>query len=100
MKSVSVSVAKRTLSALLSKVSAGASITITNRGKPVARLVPLPSQVRGIPAHKIELAERCIVKLPEREFRSDWDRDLPRAPRPKEGASALKALLQERRNGR
>ncbi len=100
MKSVSISVAKNTLSALLKRVSAGTSITITDRGTPVARLVPLPAQVRGVPARFIELAERGVVRLPEREPRSDWDRDLPPAPRLEKGASVLEALLEERRSGR
>lgn len=100
MKSVSISVAKNTLSALLKRVTAGTSITITDRGTPVAQLVPPPAQVRGIPARFIELAERGVLKLPEREPRSDWDRDLPPAPRLKKGASVLEALLEERRTGR
>jgi prevent-host-death family protein len=35
--------AKNNLSALLDDVEAGAEITITRRGRPVARLVPAPS---------------------------------------------------------
>jgi prevent-host-death family protein len=100
MKSVSVSVAKNTLSALLRKVSAGSSIIITDRGTPVARLVPPPNDVRGIPAGLLALAERGLVRLPERAPSVDWDKDLPPAPKPAKGASALQALLDERRSGR
>ena len=100
MKSVSVSVAKNTLSALLRRVSGGASITITDRGTPVARLVPPAAQVRGIPQRILDLAERGIVKLAERDPTADWDRDLPPAPRLKKGVSVLEALLEERRTGR
>lgn len=100
MKSVSVSVAKNTLSALLRRVTAGTAITITDRGTPVARLVPPATQVRGIPPRFLELAERGLVKLPEREPRSGWDQDLPSSPRLKKGASAVEALLEERRTGR
>ncbi|MDP9176047.1 MAG: type II toxin-antitoxin system prevent-host-death family antitoxin [Gemmatimonadota bacterium] len=100
MKSVSVSVAKNTLSALIRKVAAGTPITITDRGTPVAQLVPPAAQVRGIPPRFIELAEQGVVKLPEREPRADWDDDLPAPPRLARGVSAVEALLDERRAGR
>jgi prevent-host-death family protein len=100
MKSVSISVAKNTLSALLRKVTAGTPITITDRGIPVARLVPPAAPVRGIPPRFIELAERGVVKLPEREPSADWDDDLPAPARVSKGASAVEALLEERRSGR
>ncbi len=102
MKSVSVSVAKNTLSALLRKVSAGTPITITDRGTPVAQLVPPASPVRGIPARFLELAQRGIVKLPEREPKPNWDDDaeVPAAPRLAKGMSAVDALIEERRTGR
>ena len=99
MRSVSVSTAKNTLSALLRKVAGGTSITITDRGSPVAQLVP-PAQVRGIPPRFLELAERGAMKLPDREPTADWDNDLPAAPRLSRGASAVAALLEERRGGR
>ncbi len=100
MKSVSVSVAKNTLSALLRKVGAGTPITITDRGTPVAQLVPPVAQVRGIPPRFLELAELGVVKLPEREPRANWDNDLPAPPRLSKGASAVETLLEERRTGR
>ncbi len=100
MKPVSVSVAKNTLSALLRKVSAGTSITITDRGNVVAQLVPPTAQIHGIPVRFLDLAERGIVKLPDRAPTLDWDDDLPAPPRLAKGASALEALLEERRAGR
>lgn len=99
MTTVSVSEAKNTLSALLRRVRGGATITITDRGTPVARLVPPPSTA-GIPPKFIELAERGLVTLPEREPSADWDKDLPPAPRLPEGVSAVEALIEERRTGR
>jgi prevent-host-death family protein len=100
MRSVSVSVAKNTLSALLKRVTAGTSITITDRGTPVAQLVPPAAQVRGIPSRFLELAERGVVKLPRREPRPSWDHNLPDPPRLAKGTSAVEALLEERRTGR
>jgi prevent-host-death family protein len=100
MKSVPVSVAKNTLSALLRKVTAGASITITDRGNVVAQLVPPTARVHGIPVRFLDLAERGVVKLPDRAPTLDWDDDLPTPPRPAKGASAVEVLLEERRTGR
>lgn len=100
MKAVSVSIAKNTLSALLKKVSAGAAITITDRGKPVARLVPPLAPMRGVPPRMLELAERGVVKLPERQPTAHRDDDLPPPVRLKKGVSAVEALLEERRSGR
>ncbi len=100
MKSVSVSVAKNTLSALLKRVTAGTSITITDRGTPVAQLVPAAGRVRGIPSRFLDLDDRGVVKLPEREPKAGWDRDLPAPARLKKGISAVEALLEERRSGR
>jgi prevent-host-death family protein len=100
MKSVPISIAKNTLSALLRRVSAGTSITITDRGIPVARLLPPATQARGIPPRFLDLAERGLVKLPEREPGANWDHDLPAAPRLERRVSAVDALLEERRSGR
>ena len=44
MSKVSVQEAKARLSQLLRGVAAGEEITITNRGVPVARLVPVPAE--------------------------------------------------------
>lgn len=48
MKSASVAAAKAHLSSLLAEVEAGRDVTITRRGKPIARLtaVAAPSQAR------------------------------------------------------
>jgi prevent-host-death family protein len=100
MKSVSISVAKNTLSALLRKVTSGTAITITDRGTPVARLVPPAVPVRGIPAGFLELAQQGVVKLPECEPSRTWDADLPPAPRLGKKVSAVETLLEERRSGR
>lgn len=99
MKPVSIAYAKNNLSALLRKVRAGQAITITDRGVPVARLVG-PAPTRGIPPRFIELAQRGIVKLPDREPNTEWLKgDLPR-PKGKLGNAAVEALLEERRGGR
>lgn len=97
MKSVSVSAAKNNLSALLREVREGRSITITDRGTVVARLVP-PPPTRGISPKAIELAQRGLLILPEKPPTADWARG-PK-PRLKGNASAVAALLEERESGR
>jgi prevent-host-death family protein len=42
-KEVNISEAKRQWSRLLRRVAAGEEVTITNRGVPVARFVPVPT---------------------------------------------------------
>ncbi|APW46191.1 type II toxin-antitoxin system Phd/YefM family antitoxin [Rhodoferax antarcticus] len=49
MRSVSVADAKAHLSELLSLVEAGQALTISRRGRPVARLVPEPKAVTREP---------------------------------------------------
>ena len=97
MKSVSVSDAKNNLSALLREVREGHSIVITDRGTAVARIVP-PPPTRGITPRAIDLAQRGLLVLPTKPPTTDWARG-PR-PRLKGGASAVKALLEERESGR
>ena len=97
---ISISDDKNTLSALLRKERAGTTITITDRGLPVARLVPPVAPGPGIPPHFIELAQRGILKLPEAEPAPGKRSSLPRPPQLAKGASAVAALLEERRTGR
>ncbi len=68
MKEVSVHEAKTQLSRLLRRVAAGEEITITKRGVPVARLVPVSSRkpVRQLGAY------RGLLKI-----RDDFDAPLP-----------------------
>lgn len=97
MKRASISEAKNALSALLDRVKNGASVLIVDRGRPVARLEP----VGGLtdPADAIERLVRAGVVRAGRGT-------IPRAilttapPSPCEGASAVRALIDERREGR
>lgn len=56
MRSVSVADAKAHLSELLSAVEAGQALTISRRGRLVARLVPQPKEVARVPFDFAELA--------------------------------------------
>ncbi|MDW7709573.1 MAG: type II toxin-antitoxin system prevent-host-death family antitoxin [Deferrisomatales bacterium] len=54
---VGVREAKAHLSALLGRVRRGEVITITDRGLPVARLVPMPAEASSLPDRIRELEE-------------------------------------------
>ena len=94
MRSASVSDAKNRLSALLKEVAAGEEILITDRGVPVARLVPV-RMGRGVPAAVVALAQQGLVSLPERAPSARW-LDLP-WPEVRPGTDAADAILAERR---
>jgi prevent-host-death family protein len=96
MRSESISRAKNRLSALIKEVQGGEPVVITDRGVPVARLVPI--RAGGVPARILGLAQAGLVRLPERTPRGKWvDRDWPTlAP----GPSPVDYLLGERREGR
>ncbi|HEX7939234.1 MAG TPA: type II toxin-antitoxin system prevent-host-death family antitoxin [Gemmatimonadaceae bacterium] len=99
MKPVSVSYAKNNLSALLRRVREGQTVTITDRGVPVATLGAPPSMA-GVPPRFIEMAERGLLKLPDREPTAEWTkRKLPRPKGPLKN-NAVDALIEERRTGR
>ena len=93
MKSVPVSLAKNNLSALLREVRGGSTVVITDRGVPVAQLMP-PAPTAGITPAAIDLAQRGRLVLPQRAPEGAW-LTLPTAI-PAAGASAVAALLTER----
>ena len=97
MKKASVSEAKNSLSALLDKVKAGASIVIQDRGRPVARLEPIAA--RGGAAGRLDQLVRDGVVRPAR---APISRKLIASEPPslRSGASAWQVLLEERREGR
>ena len=78
MKSAAVSKLRATLSEHLARVKAGEEVVVTERGKPIARIVPLGRLGSG--------------KLPRRF----WRMSRPSDPR----GAGLKALLEEREGGR
>jgi prevent-host-death family protein len=94
MTSYSIRDAKNRLSALLARVRRGARIVITDRGVPVAMLVPpeeagepVAGLVRtGLVARRHQTPSRALLGAP------------PVAP--SKPASAVEALLEERAEGR
>lgn len=94
MTTASISEAKAKLSSLLERVRAGEEVTITDRGTPVARIVPLSaSEVDW--DERLERLERAgVIRRPKRKL--DVEAFLAR-PLVKSRDSVLEALLDERR---
>jgi prevent-host-death family protein len=67
MEQVNVHQAKTHLSRLLERVAAGEEIVIAKSGRPMARLVPMPSEPRrpGRLKGKIRMADDFDAPLPE-----------------------------------
>ena len=96
MKSATVTKLKATLSEFLAKVKTGEEVIITERGRPIAKIVPIPYKELAIPPHLQELARAGLVRLGSGKL----PRDFWKFPRPKDPkGSALEALLQERAEG-
>lgn len=97
MKTATITEAKNRLSALLDQVRAGESIVILDRGLPIARLEPIAAHVDQ--DGRLQRLERAgIVRIGQ----GSPPVDLIGQPGPplEDGASAVAALLAERRTGR
>jgi prevent-host-death family protein len=95
MTTVSISETKATLSALLDRVKAGETITITDRGVPVAQIVPLNGGSEADWDARLEsLERRGLIRRPKKKPDLSW---LLERPLPKSRESVLEALLEERR---
>jgi prevent-host-death family protein len=96
MKIAAVSNLKARLSEYLNQVKAGNEVLITDRGKPVARLVPV-SRTRAVGESLARMEKQGLIKLGSGKLPRDfWT--MPRADDPK--GLVLKALLEEREGGR
>lgn len=96
MSTASISEAKAKLSALLDRVKAGETVTITDRGVPVAQLVPLNGGAEIDWDARLEsLERRGLVRRPKRK--PDMKAFLEAHPPVKFEGSVLEALLEERR---
>jgi prevent-host-death family protein len=96
MKIAAVSKLKAYLSEYLNQVKAGNEVLITDHGKPVARLVPI-SRTKAAKESLISMEKQGLIKLGPGKLPKDfWT--MPRAEDPQ--GLVLKALLQERKEGR
>ena len=103
IESVNVAKLKASLSAYLQKVKQGEEIVITERGKPVARILPItfPSDMPKDERARLErLAAEGKVRLPLEWPTEEWWDDFLKMPRPGDPEGlVLKALLEEREEG-
>ncbi len=97
MKTATVTDAKNGLSALIDQVRAGESITILDRGTPVARLEPVVSGAEH-DGRLRRLTRAGIVRPPDQPDLLEILRHFPAAPVTR--VSVVDALLEERRAGR
>src|SRR5215831_3380116 len=97
MKKASITEAKNNLSALIDGLAGGSSVLIVDRGRPVARLEPV-TKGRDDDGRLSRLVRTGFV----RPGRTGPPRSLiaSQPPRPRAAASAVNALLEERREGR
>lgn len=97
MKTAAVSKLKAYLSEYLSKVKAGEEVIITERGRPVAKIIPLIRDEMKIPAHILMLERSGLARIGSGKIKSDfWN-----TPRPKDKKGlALKYLIEEREKER
>jgi len=101
MKTASITEAKNNLSALIDGLANGSPVLILDRGRPVARLEPVAGtdsesdddRLARLIRKGVVRPRRAATPLPPDFFKQEL-------PRLAEGASAVEALLEERRNGR
>ena len=96
MKTAAVSELKARLSEYLNQVKAGMEVLITDRGKPVARLVPL-SRSKDLKESLVRMEKEGLIRIGSGKLpRNFW-----RMHRPDDSnGMVLKALLDEREAGR
>ena|SRR5659263_127114 len=99
MKKASITEAKNNLSALIDGLKGGTPVLIVDRGRPVARLEPVTNGPRSDDDGRLARLVRDGTVRPARSA-------VPKAlfssepPRPKSGASGVRALVDDRRAGR
>ena len=97
MKTATMTDAKNQFSALVDQVRAGETILITERGRPVARLAPVVAM--DDPSGRVARLERAgVIRVGTARPPVDLLRTPPPSLAP--GASAVKAILDERRSTR
>ena len=95
MATASISEAKAKLSALLERVKAGESVTITDRGTPVAQIVPFPAAAVDWDERLERLERQGQIRRPKKPLDVDAFLAMPKG---RARASVLDALLEERRD--
>jgi|SRR5919108_1840156 prevent-host-death family protein len=98
MKRASITEAKNNLSALIDRVKSGSPVLIVDRGRPVARLEPVTGAGPDDGSRLAGLLRDGVVRPGHHPLPKSFFATKP--PRVKKGVSAVRALLDERREGR
>ncbi len=99
MKKASITDAKNNLSALIDGLKGGSPVLIVDRGRPVARLEPVTHGLRpGDDGRLARLVRDGIVRPARTAVAKALIASKP--PHLKDGASGVRALLEDRRAGR
>ncbi len=97
MKSAAIAELKASLSRYLAAVKSGEELLVIERGKPIAKLVPLPPSVQPEGDRLRRMEARGLVRVGQGKL----PRGLWRAPRPADPkAEVRKALISERDTSR
>lgn len=99
MKKATITEAKNKLSALIDGLKGGSPVLIVDRGRPVARLEPVTAALGPDPDGRLSRLIRAGVVRPARTP-PPHSLFTEQPPRLSPGASAVAALLAERREGR
>lgn len=97
MRTAAVSELKASISEYLTNVKAGEEVLVTDRGKPIAKLIPVRRDETTIPPHLLTLERAGLVRIGTGKIKAHfWD-----SPRSKDKKGlALRYLLEEREEGR
>jgi prevent-host-death family protein len=96
MKTAAVSELKARLSEYLNQVKAGMEVLITDRGKPIARLVPI-LRPKDLKESLVRMEKEGLIRIGSGKLPKDfWRMHRPDDP----NGMVLKALLDEREAGR
>jgi len=97
MRKASISQLKATLRACLAWVKAGEEVVVTERGIPIAKIVPLAQPLAAVPGSLAALAQAGLVTRGSGHMPDEvWTLPRPKAP---EGLGR-RALTEERETGR
>lgn len=99
MKKATITEAKNNLSALIDGLKGGSPVLIVDRGRPVARLEPVIADLEGAQEGRVARLVRDGLVRPRRA-RPSRTLFTSQPPRASVGASAVDALIEERREGR
>lgn len=94
---VTITEAKNGLSALIDVVQAGEAVLIVDRGRPVARLDTAVSVAADDPEGRLARLQRAGIVRTSLGAPAEQG---SAQPRPRKGASAVEALIEERHAGR